>query len=154
MVHTFNHTAKPRPAQPGDLPDVLRLLKDAKLPLDGVAQHFAGFLVTEDAGRIVAAIGCEEYGQYGLLRSAVVDPGFRGRGFGQLLTEQLLAAARERGVKALYLLTTTAEEYFPRFGFRRITRDQVPVELQQSAEFRGACPESAVAMVLEVRGER
>ena len=46
----------------------------------------------------------------------------------------------------MYLLTTTAERYFPRFAFKRITREDVPDSLQASVEFRDACPASAVVM--------
>ena len=57
-----------------------------------------------------------------------------------------LSHARERGLGAVYLLTTTAEGYFPRFGFARITREEVPDPVQASVEFREACPASAVVM--------
>ena len=43
-------------------------------------------------------------------------------------------------------LTTTAERFFPRFGFERITRDDVPASVQASIEFREACPASATVM--------
>jgi amino-acid N-acetyltransferase len=142
-----------RAAESDDLAAIERLLSEAHLPLQGVSQHLAGYLVAGDPGRIVAAIGCEDYGAYGLLRSAVVDSAFRGRGLGRLLTQRLLEDVRGRGIRTLYLLTTTAEDYFPRFGFQRITRDQVPAQVQQSAEFRGACPASAVVMMLEVRSK-
>jgi amino-acid N-acetyltransferase len=46
----------------------------------------------------------------------------------------------------VYLLTTTAESYFPKFGFVQTTREVVPTAVQQSVEFRSACPASAVVM--------
>jgi N-acetylglutamate synthase-like GNAT family acetyltransferase len=58
----------------------------------------------------------------------------------------LLADARARGIHDIYLLTTTAEAWFPRFGFVRIARAAVPAALHASEEFRGACPDSAVVM--------
>ena len=48
--------------------------------------------------------------------------------------------------QALYLLTTTAEGYFPKFGFERITRAEVPPSVQASVEFATACPASAIVM--------
>jgi len=57
--------------------------------------------------------------------------------------------ARQRGVRRIYLLTETADRFFPRFGFRRIVRDQVEPAVRQSVEFRSVCPESAVVMVRE-----
>ena len=50
----------------------------------------------------------------------------------------------------MYLLTTTAERYFARFGFVQIARDDVPGAVQQSVEFREACPASAVVMRTEL----
>ena len=52
------------------------------------------------------------------------------------------------GITTVVLLTTTAEDYFPRFGFERTDRSVVPEEVRESAEFRGACPASATVMQL------
>ena len=41
----------------------------------------------------------------------------------------------------LDLLTTTAERFFPGFGFERVERVDVPASVQASVEFRSACPE-------------
>ena len=62
------------------------------------------------------------------------------------VSERLVADAERRGLDALYLLTTTAEHYFPRFGFARVERGAVPSETGATVEFRSACPASAVAM--------
>jgi amino-acid N-acetyltransferase len=86
------------------------------------------------------------YGAAALLRSAVVADQARGRGVGAALLDRLLEHARARGVRQVYLLTTTAEDWFPRFGFTRIARQAVPAALHASAEFRGACPDSATVM--------
>jgi len=66
------------------------------------------------------------------------------------LVEQLLERAEEAGIDELFLLTTTAEEYFPRFGFTRTTRAAVPDAVKSSAEFRGACPDTAVVMTRRI----
>ncbi len=96
-------------------------------------------------------IGLERHGAYGLLRSAAVRSELRGRRIGRKLVDRLLASAREQGVLDVYLLTTTAEEYFPDFGFEIIPRSTVPRELSGSAEFQGACPVTAIAMHLALR---
>src|SRR5438874_1090569 len=62
----------------------------------------------------------------------------------------LLGRAEEAGIDELYLLTTTAENYFPRFGFTPTTRAAVPDVVKASAEFRGACPDTAVVMTRRV----
>ncbi len=139
-----------RAAHAPDVVAVRALLAGAKLPLDGVPDDLANFLVAELDGTVVGAIGLEPYGAAALLRSAVVAPQVRGTGLGERLVRVLIEAARERGTSELVLLTTTAEAWFPRFGFVRITRDAAPESLHASEEFRGACPSSAVVMHLRL----
>lgn len=139
-----------RAATPSDLAAVRALLTAAALPLDGVPPDLAHFLVAERAGHVVGAIGLEDYGDTALLRSAVVDPAVRGSGVGEALVRALLDAARARGMRELVLLTTTAEHWFPRFGFERITREAAPAAVHVSEEFQGACPASAVTMHLRL----
>ena len=81
-----------------------------------------------------------------------MDAGRRGTGVGQDLVETLLQRARSRGVREVYLLTTTAEDYFPRFGFSTISRTEVAPAVRASEEFRGACPDTAVAMRRVLQG--
>jgi len=135
-----------RNATNADLAAVESLLSASDLPLDGVRDNFSTFVVAEDEGEVAGAIGLEEFGPVALLRSAVVSPGHRGSGIGRLLVERLLERAEKAGIEELYLLTTTAEQYFPRFGFTRTTRAAVPNALKASAEFQGACPDTAVVM--------
>ncbi|HJQ11201.1 MAG TPA: arsenic resistance N-acetyltransferase ArsN2 [Gemmatimonadaceae bacterium] len=137
---------KIRKARKSDLAAVERLLTASKLPVDGVRDHFAHFIVAEDGNGIEGAIGLEKYDSVALLRSAVVAADHRGSGVGRQLVEQLLERAEKDGIDELYLLTTTAENYFPRFGFTPTTRAAVPDELKSSAEFRGACPDTAIVM--------
>jgi len=81
-----------------------------------------------------------------LLRSVAVDERERGGGLGRLLTERAIDAADARELAAVFLLTTAAEEYFTRFGFAVIGREQVPESLRASVEFQSACPASATVM--------
>jgi amino-acid N-acetyltransferase len=62
--------------------------------------------------------------------------------------QAVLARARALGLRELYLLTTTAAGYFPRFGFETVGREALPPVLSASEELRGACPASAIAMRL------
>ena len=137
---------KIRKARKADLPAVERLLSGSSLPVDGVRDHFGDFIVAEGSNGIEGAVGLEKYESVALLRSAVVSPEYRGTGVGRRLVEQALESAQEDGIDELYLLTTTAENYFPRFGFEATTRAAVPDELKASVEFRGACPDTAVVM--------
>jgi len=135
-----------RNAAPSDLPAVERLLIESKLPLDGVRESLAAFLVAESGGAIVGVAGLEVCREHALLRSVAVAPAWRSKGLGRELVDRIIAAAERRGIHALYLLTTTAASYFPSFGFSRVTRADVPPDVQETAEFRGACPASATVM--------
>jgi amino-acid N-acetyltransferase len=140
-----------RNATNADLSVVENLLAANDLPIDGVRENFSSFVVAEDRGAIRGAIGIEKFGSVALLRSAVVSPENRGRGIGSRLVERLLKRADEEGIEDLYLLTTTAEKYFPRFGFTRTTRTAVPDAVKASAEFQGACPDTAIVMTRRVK---
>lgn len=146
-------SAAVRPARPADYEGVAGLLRAADLPTAGLSPSLPVFLVAEEDGRLVGAIGLEVYGGFGLLRSAVVDPEHRGSGLGRILVTRLLQQAEALGIREVYLLTTTAERYFPRFGFEPVARESVASDVRVSEEFRGACPDSAVAMrrVMETR---
>lgn len=136
-----------RPAGEADRPEIEQLLEASGLPLAGVAEALDEFLVAREGGRLTGAIGLELYGSAALLRSAAVDPAARGRRVGAMLVDRLLAEAGGRGIRDLYLLTTTAERWFPRFGFEPISRSEVPEAIRNSVEFREACPASAIVMV-------
>ena len=92
----------------------------------------------------------EKRGRYGLLRSTAVAPEWRGKQVAKRLVEQIIADAESQGVNALYLLTTTAERYFPNFGFEVTARDVVPQDIKATEEFREACPASATVMCLKL----
>lgn len=135
-----------RPATVRDLPAIIALLEASKLPLAGLREHVATTLVAQRNARIVGCGAVEIHGAAGLLRSVAVDETRRGEGLGHQITQAALDLARARGLTSVYLLTTTAAEFFPRFGFVEIGRDQVDPAVQRSVEFTTACPASAVAM--------
>ena len=133
-------------ARSQDVPDVKLLLQRLHLPVDGIDQHAQTLLVARDNGRVVGSAALELYADGALLRSVAVDPALQGQRVGHRLTEAALELARQQGGQTVFLLTTTAERFFPRFGFERITRDDVPASVQDSVEFRVACPVSAAVM--------
>jgi N-acetylglutamate synthase-like GNAT family acetyltransferase len=135
-----------RRAMHADDEAVTTLLRDSELPIDGVAEWLDRFWIAEHQGRVVGIAGMERYGDSGLLRSVAVVPEWRGTGIGRTLVDHVLEEGRAAGVREVYLLTTTAEHYFPRLGFSCCDRESVPAALRASAEFKGACPASAVVM--------
>ena len=138
--------AKLRPAQQADLPAIEQLLIASDLPLAGVADALRGFVVAESEGSIVGTAAIEVCDDNALLRSVAVAPDWRSRGLGRALVTRVIADAEARGIRALYLLTTTAEHYFPSFGFEQISRAEVPDDVRQTDEFQVACPDTAIVM--------
>jgi amino-acid N-acetyltransferase len=139
------------PAHPHDLPDALALIVRAQLPEHGVAElwgHY--FVVREDDGRIVGVAGLEVHGEDGLLRSVAVDDDYRGQGVGSRLVTTAMERARLVPLRAVYLLTTTAPEYFARHGFAACAREDAPAAVRDSWEFRTGCPATAVLMMRPV----
>jgi amino-acid N-acetyltransferase len=146
MTNTFTTEANLRPAQAADLPAIERLLTTSNLPLAGVAETLHGFVVAESDGAIVGTAALELCCDDALLRSVAVAPEWRSRGLGRALVTRVIADAEARGIRALYLLTTTAEHYFPSFGFRRIARDEAPAEIRETEQFKSVSCASAAVM--------
>lgn len=97
-------------------------------------------------GAVSGAVGLEVYGSQGLLRSLCVKPEERGKRTGARLVEAVTAEAMAAGISELYLLTTTADQYFERHGFARVERASVDGPVLKSIEFASACPKTAVVM--------
>ncbi|HWN84363.1 MAG TPA: arsenic resistance N-acetyltransferase ArsN2 [Vicinamibacterales bacterium] len=133
-------------ATPADAGALLALMERAHLPTDDLASHLDAAFVAREGDRIIGSVAIEIYADGGLLRSVAVDADRRGTGLGARLTAAAIEDAQRRALPALYLLTTTAEHFFPRFGFERIGREDVPASVQASVEFREACPASATVM--------
>ena len=146
----MRHDVFVRPATSADWPTIVALLESHALPLDGARGHLSDYLVAIADNTVIGVIGLEACGNVGLLRSAAVATSVHGRGVGNALTQQLMVNARTRGICTLHLLTLTASDYFAGFGFERASRAEASVELQASAEFRGACPAQAIFMKLSL----
>lgn len=101
---------------------------------------------TYDNDTLIGVAGLELYGNTALVRSVCVEEAYRSKGMAEILTEHLEHFAKKKGAHTLYLLTTTAENYFKRKGFIKIDRGAVPPPLSQSSEFSTVCPSSAIAM--------
>ena len=150
-----------RHATPHDVAAIEGLLVKSGLPVAGVRELIDGdptaFVIAESpdsATDVVAVAGLEACCDNALLRSVAVDPTWQRHGLGQALVRDVVSRAEARGLHALYLLTMTAEHYFPRFGFERVERDSVPKEIAETQEFRETCPASAVAMACPLQAAR
>jgi amino-acid N-acetyltransferase len=138
-------------ATPRDLPQIRALLQRLHLPLAGVDEHLPTMLVARDADQIIGTAALEMYADGALLRSVAVEPRRQGKRLGHQLADAALQLAANQGAHTVFLLTTTAEWFFPKLGFESITRDQVPASVRESVEFQSACPASAIVMRKRLR---
>ena len=123
------------------------MLVAAGLPTaDLTAAPRADFWGGHEGMALIGVIGLEGYGAVALLRSLAVATAWQGRGLGSALLAHAERAARQQGVSALYLLTTTAEAFFTRRGYLRLPREAAPSVLRHTAEFAALCPASAVCL--------
>jgi amino-acid N-acetyltransferase len=140
-------TLRAEPARPHDLRGALDLLGRAELTEQDVAERWGHyFVVREDDGRVVGVAGLEIHGEDGLLRSVAVDTEYRGQGLAASLVEAAVERAKRVNLRAVYLLTTTARDYFVRRGFADCPREDAPAAVRESWEFRTGCPSTAAFM--------
>jgi len=123
------------PALESDLAAILTLLTESGLPPEGLSEHLPTTLVARTGQMVIGCAALEPYGKAALLRSVAVTPAYRGQCLGQRLTRATLALARQQGMARIYLLTETAANFFPKFGFRPVERVAVPSAVQGSLEF-------------------
>ena len=134
-------------ARPHDLRGALHVLGRSELTEQDVAERWGHyFVVREDDGRVVAVAGLEVHGEDGLLRSVAVDPEYRGQGLAAALVEAAVERAKRVNLRAVYLLTTTARDYFTRRGFADCPREEAPAAVRESWEYRTGCPSTAAFM--------
>jgi len=124
-----------------------RLLSAADLPTsDLTEEHCRHFFFMGSPDSPAGLVGLELFGDVGLLRSLVVAPGARRAGAGSELVTHAEEHARRQGVRALYLLTTTAEGFFAKRGYARAAREAAPAAIRATREFAGLCPASSAFM--------
>lgn len=135
-------------ARASDLAGIRWLLEYEHLPSEDVSERLLDhFLVCRDQKGVVGAVAIEPFGDLVLLRSLVVAADYRGEGLGRRLAQAAEVLAERRGAKAIYLLTTTAEEFFAARGYRALPRSEAPSQIRGSSQFSSLCPSTAVLMV-------
>jgi len=130
--------------------EIIALLQSQQLPVEDLPSQLTDFFVSQEDGKLIGLIGMEQYDEYGLLRSMVVHPDFRNQQIAAALVDTLEQRATAAGIKALYLLTETAAEYFSKKGFSTVQRELVPDAVKVSTEFSHVCPVSATVMVKQI----
>lgn len=130
---------------------VTRLLGEARLPVADLAgRSMDDFFGCGAARAPQGVVGIELKGEDALLRSLVVEPAARGRGCASALVARAERHARERGARRIYLLTTSAADFFSHLGYKRVDRHEAPESIRETSEFSLLCPVSSVLMLKEV----
>lgn len=141
---TVTHHIAPRPPRAA----AAALLESAGLPsADLTDAHMEHFFYCGSVTRPGGIVGIELGGEAALLRSLVVAKENRATGMGAALTERAEQYARELGARSLYLLTTTAEDFFARRGYVSAERESAPASIKNTRELAGLCPASSAFMV-------
>jgi N-acetylglutamate synthase-like GNAT family acetyltransferase/protein-tyrosine-phosphatase len=134
------------PASGGDLDAIKRLLVGSLLPSRDVGRAHQRFIVAAENGRLIGCAGLQLAGQDGLVRSMAVHWTRRNAGLGSRLHQRLLFEAVLTGVRTLYVVTSTAEDFFAGHGFRKVAATAVPAALQASEEFTAFVPGGSTVM--------
>jgi amino-acid N-acetyltransferase len=141
-MHTVS--IKPRPT----LAAAVALLQTAELPVSDLSDtQLEHFFFAGESEQPVGLVGLELYGSVALLRSLVVARRARSHGVGSRLVEHAEAYGRSRGVRSIYILTTTAEAFFAARGYIRLDRKSAPDSIRITHEFASLCPASSAFMV-------
>ncbi len=121
-------------------------LARAGLPTVDLTSDGQRFFAMKVGGQIVAYGGFGILGTDALLRSIVVQPGGRRLGVGRQLVAELLALVGTSGAEKVWVLTTSAADFFARLGFESRPRDAAPPAIAATSEFSSLCRASAVLM--------
>jgi amino-acid N-acetyltransferase len=126
-----------RRARTGDVRAIRRLI-DANVasgrlldkPTVTLYEDIQEFLVAEQAGGMIAGCGALHvmWEDLAEIRTLAVDEACRGHGIGRRLVDALVAAARELGVRRVFVLTFEVE-FFAAQGFGEIQAAPVSAEV-------------------------
>lgn len=139
------------PPAASDLAAIEALVATSNLPTAIVADYFpSGYVVARRGAEVVGVAALEPHDDVALLRTVAIKSGERGKGTGLALVADRLTAAWTSRAGRVFLLTTTAPDFFRRFGFAEVDRATAPAALQASAEFAAICPASATCMAVSI----
>jgi len=130
--------------RPGEETDILNLIADVGLSVQDLeSEKLVHFIVARIADAVVGTVGLEPVGEVALLRSLAVAVNYRKQAIASRLVAAIEKYARSHGVKALYLLTLDAADFFLKQSYQQIDRETAPAGVQATEEFRTLCPATA-----------
>ena len=125
--------------------EAINLLLQHGLPVSDIDDDKLLYLLV-DGEKTIGTAGLEIFEDCALLRSVSVIKEEQGKGYGKIINDEIEKYVKESGINCLYLLTTTAKDFFDKQGYCVISREKSPEAVKQTAEFTSLCPASAVVM--------
>jgi len=125
---------------------VINILNENNLCVDDIPSENILLKLVKSENKSIAVYGFELFGHEGILRSVAVSDEYKGTGIGTQIMKQVELDVKELGLTELFLLTITADTFFEKFGFSRISRESAPEIVKLSHEFLTFCPDTAVVM--------
>lgn len=140
-----------RLANENDQEILQHLLRKSELNIEGINESNNYFLIAEDWNDekqiVVAIAGIEKRGEYGFLRSLVIESQVSNALAGLEFIINVIKYAKELNFKGIYLLTNSNSKYiFELLSFKRISLNEVPDEIKTSEHFLQSYNEAVVIM--------
>jgi len=132
-------------AESGQRPAILALLRENDLPVEDLDENKTLFACLKH-GSVIGSGGLEFFGDCALLRSISIRKDFQNKGLGKFVVAELEKIARKKGINCLYLLTTTAKDFFTKEGYEMVDRQKAPIEIKNTTQFSSICSSTATMM--------
>jgi amino-acid N-acetyltransferase len=133
------------PASQNSFSAAIELLKKNNLPTEDINPGTQLFVV-EDGDEVIATVAVEYDYNDALLRSLSVSEDKRSSGIGAELVDFIEDYVSKQGVRTIYILTTTAANFFSRRGYTLIDRSNVPQFIKDTKEYSVICASSSTLM--------
>lgn len=127
----------------------LELLEENDLPISDIDDSKSLFAIVYN-DKVVGTGGLEFFDDCALLRSISIRKDFQGQGWGKFVVDELEKICRERNIDLLFLLTTTAKDFFVKQGYEMLNRNDAPLSIKNTSEFSTVCSSSAILMRKEI----
>jgi N-acetylglutamate synthase-like GNAT family acetyltransferase len=143
----------PHPLRAGERGALKAALTKAGLPTADVEEPGRLFWRFETQDEVPVGFGgLEVHGDDALMRSLVTLPPVRKRGIGTAMVAALEFEAGLHKCRAMWLITTTAADFYQRLGYARCERAVVPAAIRDTTEFSTLCPDSADVLMKRLAG--
>jgi amino-acid N-acetyltransferase len=125
-----------RKATKADTETIKRFILQGGISNQGIEANIDQFIIMEtEEKEIVGTVGLEVHGDYGLIRSLVMSRNITSEEILIRLLQEAIKAARDKQVKALYLLTKVTP-LFQSIGFYPVQYNSVPESILESDHVR------------------